>query len=92
MSNTSPIILEEMFAPGCHTCKAFEMMWETIKGNFPQVELRRVDITSERGQELIAKYMIFASPALIINGELFSTGGFDKEKLITKLNVLSHLS
>jgi len=41
------------------------------------------------GQELAQKYMIFASPGIIINGELWATGGFNKEKFITRITELS---
>ena len=83
------VVVEEVFSPGCHTCKELEALWETIKGDFPNVDFRRVDVTTEQGQELVQKHMIFASPGVVINGALFSTGGFSKEKLITKLKELS---
>ena len=35
------------------------------------------------------KYMILASPGIVINGELWASGGFDKEKFIVKLKELS---
>jgi len=80
-----PIKLEELWAPGCQVCRAFEGFWETVKRDFPNVELRRADVTASEGQALAQKYMIFATPGIIVNGELFSTGGFDKQKLIAKL-------
>lgn len=83
------VILEEVFAPGCHTCKELEALWETIKGDFPSVRFDRVDVTTDKGQELAQKYMIFASPGIIINGDLFATGGFNKDQLIAKLKELS---
>ncbi len=83
------VILEEVFAPGCHTCKELEAFWQTIKGDFPAVQFDRVDVTTDRGQELAQKYMVFASPGIIINGELFATGGFDKSALVEKLKAAS---
>ena len=83
------VILEEVFAPGCHTCKELEALWELVKGDFPNVRFDRVDVTTDKGQELAQKHMIFASPGIILNGELFSTGGFNKEKLIAKFKELS---
>jgi len=85
----SKIILEEIFVPGCHNCKELEIFWEGIKGDFPNIEFIKVDATSEHGQELVGKYMIMASPGIIINGELFVTGGFDKEKLVARLKEVS---
>mgnify|MGYP001610064045 FL=1 len=46
-------------------------------------------IVTPEGQALAQKYMIFASPGIIINGELFSTGGVDRKKFIEKLQALS---
>lgn len=83
------IKLEELTAPGCQICKAFEEWWNTIAKDFPNVEFRKIDVTTDEGQQMAQKYMIFSSPGIIINGELFSTGGFDKEKLINKLKELS---
>ncbi|MBI2451125.1 MAG: thioredoxin family protein [Parcubacteria group bacterium] len=83
------ILLEEVVAPGCHICKEFEKFWETIKGDFPNVEFKKIDVTAPEGMAIAQKYMIFASPGIIINNELFSTGGFDKEKIVKKLKELS---
>jgi hypothetical protein len=38
---------------------------------------------------MAGKYMIFSSPGIILNDELFVTGGFDKEKFMGKLKELS---
>lgn len=47
--------------------------------------MTEIDLTSDNGQEMVSKYMIMASPGVIINGELFSTGGVDKAKFEAKL-------
>lgn len=84
------IILEEVSSPGCQVCKAFEEWWHAgPEKDFPNVEMKKMDMTTPEGQEMISKYMIFASPGIILNGELFSTGGFDKNKLLEKLKALS---
>jgi len=44
-----------------------------------------IDIASPEGQELAGKYGVMASPGIVINDELFSTGGVDKDKLIERL-------
>lgn len=79
------IILEILSSPGCHTCVEFKKYWEGVKDNFPDVEMVEIDLTSDKGQEMVSKYMIMASPGVIINGELFSTGGVNKEKFEAKL-------
>ena len=83
------IILQELSAPGCLHCREFREFWESIKGDWPGVEFREVSVVTPEGQELAQKHMIFASPGIIINGELFSTGGVDRQKFVEKLQVLS---
>lgn len=84
------VIVQELKSPGCQICRRFEDFWKTkIAGQFPNAELKIIDVTTPEGQELAQKYMIFASPGLIINGELFSTGGYDEQKFIDKLKKLS---
>ena len=83
------IVLEELTSPGCHNCAAFKAFWEEEKVNWPDVKFSEVSIVDPEGQEMVQKYQIFASPGIIINGELFSTGGIDKEKFLDKLKELS---
>lgn len=83
------IILEIVSSQGCHNCAEFKKYWESVKDDFPNVEMRDIDLASAQGQEMVSKYMIMASPGVIINGELFSTGGVDKEKFKVKLKELS---
>lgn len=84
-----PVSLLEVSSPGCLHCKAFEGWWEKVKGQFPAVEFRKVDVTMPEGQQLAQQHMILASPGIIINDELFSTGGVDEGLLLKKLQALS---
>ncbi len=70
---------------GCHNCEAAKKIFDEIMPDFPDAEVEEIDITTPKGQELVQKYSVMSSPGIIINGELFSTGGVDKEKLIKKL-------
>lgn len=70
---------------GCHVCAEVKKIFDEIMPNFPNVKVEEIDMTSEKGQELVQKHSIMSSPGLIIDGKLFSTGGVDKEKLIKKL-------
>ena len=81
--------LQELSAPGCQICRAFEEFWHSIQKDFPNVEYENIDITTLKGQELVQKHMIFSSPGIVINGELFSSGGFDRDAFIKKLKDLS---
>ena len=83
------IILEILTSPGCVHCAEFKKYWEGVKDKFPEVEMNEIDLTSDKGQEMVQKHMIMASPGVIINGELFSTGGVNKEKFEAKLKELS---
>jgi len=83
------VTVEELSSPGCVHCMEFEKFWESIKKDWPNVEYKKTMITTDEGQALVQKYMIFASPGIIINGELFATGGFDKNKFVAKLKELS---
>lgn len=83
------VILEELSSPGCQHCKAFEEFWHSIEKDWPNVKYRNVSVLTPEGTELVGKHMIFASPGIILNGELFSTGGVDKGRFVEKLKELS---
>lgn len=83
------VLLEELSSPGCHNCAAFKEFWETESKNWPKVTFKEVSIIEPAGQELVQKHQIFASPGILLNGELFSTGGVNKDDFIKKLTELS---
>lgn len=75
---------------GCHNCAEAKKIFEEVLPAFDgKVEVHEVDIASAEGQELVQKYSVMASPGIIINDELFSTGGVSKAKLLEKLESLS---
>lgn len=80
--------LQFLTMPDCHTCPQVKKIIEEVRPDFPELEFEEIDITSEQGQEMVQKYSIMSSPGVIIDGELFSTGGVNKEKLIEKLKSL----
>ena len=83
------ITVTEITSPGCQHCahakKYFE---ERFKPAHPDVNVEYIDVTTPEGQALVQKHMIFASPGILINGELFSTGGLDEKKLEAKIDEL----
>lgn len=83
------VTLDVLHSPGCHICALFLEFWHSIEKDWPNVTLHDVSIIDPAGQEMAQKYMILASPGIILNGELWATGGFDKEKFVTKLKELS---
>lgn len=83
------ISLVELSSPGCTHCAAFKAFWEGEAGNWPNVTFKEVSLADAEGQELVQKYQIFASPGIIINDELFCTGGVNEEEFLAKLKELS---
>lgn len=82
--------IQEISTPGCvHCAEARKMLEQEIKKQFPQVDMEFIDMLSEKGQKMVAEHSIFASPGIIINGELFSAGELNKSKLIDKIKSLS---
>lgn len=83
------VTLTELSAPGCEHCKTFEKFWSSIEKEWPNVNYKNLNVTTSEGQELASKHMIMASPGIVINGELFSTGGVNTKQLLEKLKELS---
>jgi len=83
------IVLEELSAPGCQHCAAFKEFWHSIEKDWSNVTFREYSVTTPEGQEMVQKYMIFASPGIVLNGELFSTGGVNQKEFVEKLKELS---
>ena len=77
--------LQFLTMPGCHSCAEVKKIIEEIKPDFPDLEIEEIDMTTSEGQALVQKYGVMSSPGIIIDEELFSTGGVSKEKLIKKL-------
>lgn len=83
------IKIQFLTMPDCHNCEAAKKIFDEIMPEFSdKVKIEEIDMTTPEGQELVQKYGIMSSPGIIINGELFSTGGVDKEKLVEKLKSL----
>ena len=83
------VVLEELQSPGCTHCAAFRAFWHTIEKDWQNVTFKDISLTTPEGQKMVQKYMIFASPGIILNGELFSTGGINQKEFIEKLKELS---
>ncbi|MFQ5540874.1 MAG: glutaredoxin family protein [Candidatus Paceibacteria bacterium] len=82
--------IQELSTPGCSHCAAAkEILENEIKPNFPDVEIEYIDMLSDEGQKMVQEYGVMSSPGIIVNGELFSVGGLDKDKLVDKIKELS---
>ena len=83
------ISLDLLTSPGCKICHSFLEFWKDAAKDWPNVNLKDISVVTPQGQELVQKYMIFASPGIILNGELFASGGFDRDQFLAKLKELS---
>ena len=84
------IKIQEVSTPGCsHCAQAKQILEEEIKPQFPDVEVEYIEMLSDEGQKMVQEYGIMSSPGIIVNGELFSVGGLNKDKLIEKIKALS---
>lgn len=84
------ITIQEVSIHGCSSCAtAKEILENDIKPAFANVKIEYIDMLSEEGQTMVQKHSIMSSPGVIVNNELFSVGGLDKDKLIKKIKSLS---
>lgn len=84
------IKIQEISTPACVCCaEARKVLDDEIKKQFPSIEMEFIDMLSEKGQEMVQKYGIMASPGIIVNDELFSVGGLDKNKPVEKIKSLN---
>ncbi len=84
------IKIQEVTSPDCsHCAKAKEILENEIKPQFSDIDIEYIDIMTEQGQKMVQEYGIMSSPGIIVNGELFSMGGLDKNKLVEKIKSLS---
>ncbi len=84
------IKIQELSTQGCSHCKeARKILEQEIKSQFPNAEMEFIDMLTDQGQKMVQQYGIMSSPGIIVNGELFSMGGLDKNKLIEKIKKLS---
>lgn len=82
------IIVQLVSTPGCTHCEAVRKVLKELKPQYPQMQIQELDATNPDGLELVTKYGILTSPGVIINGELFATGGLNKGEFIKKLESL----
>lgn len=84
--NKHAINLTLVTKEGCVHCAQTKEILKKIKPEYLDLVVDEVDMTTPKGQELIAKYSIMASPGIIINDELFSMGGTTEKELREKFD------
>ncbi len=82
------ILIQFLTAPGCNECEKAKIILNEIKSLYPKVEVKEIDVMSLKGLTLATEHGIMSNPGIIINGELFSTGILNKEKLFKKIKSL----
>lgn len=84
------ITVQFVTSPGCTHCAEVRKVFEELKPKYSELQIEEIDVTTPKGMELVIKYSIMASPGVIVNGELFSTGGINKESFVKKLDQLKN--
>ncbi|MDQ2701171.1 MAG: glutaredoxin family protein [Actinomycetota bacterium] len=68
--------------PGCHLCDEAITGLEGLRAEFPQLEIKEVDI--ERDDGLLKRYLE-RIPVIEVDGEVVSELTFDREAVETRL-------
>ncbi|UER55230.1 glutaredoxin [Kineosporiaceae bacterium SCSIO 59966] len=80
----SPIHVTVVHAPACHLCEDAEAELSRLAGSYPLV-IERVDIRSQRGQDLTRRHRSPMSPLVLVDGTFFSFGRLPRKKLVRLL-------
>lgn len=67
-------------SPECHLCEDAIQALDRMRGKFPLV-VRLVEIESVEGQAIVSRYRPPLSPAVLLDGRLFSSGRLPRRKL-----------
>lgn len=82
------IIVQFVTSPGCTHCEQVRKIFDELKPKYPEMQIEEIDVTTPKGMDLAVRHSIMASPGIIINGELFSTGGLNRGEFVKKLESL----
>ncbi|MBI2551162.1 thioredoxin family protein [Candidatus Uhrbacteria bacterium] len=65
-----------MIIPGdCAHCTVLGPTLEKLQKEFDGLKVEYIDMATEKGQRLIQKHGIMASPGILVDGKLFASGG-----------------
>lgn len=67
-------------APACHLCDDAEQALALLAERFP-LDVRVVELESERGRRLQAEHRPALSPLILVDGAFFSAGRLPRRKL-----------
>ena len=88
----SPVSLLVLTSPSCAHCERFLQYWEKEQSNWKNITMREISILTAEGQALAREKFVFASPGIIVNGELCFSGGYDEKEFLVKLKEVSVIS
>lgn len=80
------IEIELVKTQNCSHCARVKEVLKKLAPEFPDMKVKEILMTTDKGMELVQKYGIMASPGVIINGKLAFTGGASESQLRNKLN------
>ncbi|PIT96616.1 thioredoxin [Candidatus Campbellbacteria bacterium CG10_big_fil_rev_8_21_14_0_10_35_52] len=73
---------------GCQHCIAVKTTLEKMKGDYLELTIEEIDMTTPEGQALVQKYNILSSPGILVNDEFFAFGGATEEQFKKKFDEL----
>jgi thiol-disulfide isomerase/thioredoxin len=72
-------------APRCHFCDDTSKLLENLADTYP-LSVRRVELHSEEGASIAARYRVPFPPVLLIDGTYFGHGRISRRKLVRALD------
>jgi thiol-disulfide isomerase/thioredoxin len=80
----TPIVITYVTAPGCHFCEHGRDVLDALAGDVP-VEVREVDLQSEEGRELAARWRVPYPPMVLADDRLIGYGRLSARRLSRRL-------
>lgn len=74
---------------GCAHCVAVKEVLQKLKKEYKDLIVEEIDMLSEKGQELVQKYNIMASPGILVNNVFFGFGGATEQQFRKKFDEIS---
>ncbi|MDI6727109.1 MAG: thioredoxin family protein [Smithellaceae bacterium] len=80
------INIELLTMPGCAHCAEAKNILDRLRKEKPDLNVTIIDVTEH--PDIAQKYMLMASPGIVINGKLAFSGGVKEDALRKKLQEL----
>lgn len=71
---------------GCSKCGGVLKDLEALRGEFPDMEIKTIDMLSDEGQRLVSEHGILGSPGVLIDDVLAFYGPKNTEEIRTVLS------